>query len=430
MAAVALLISAMAAAQAPDPLLQQADEALQKKEYAAAAQTLETYLSKNPADYRAEFNLAYAYSLSGRRVDAILRYQHVVAMHPDVIPARLNLGILLLESGSPAEAAGQLKAVVEKEPENATANLYLADTLAVLKRSADAAEVYERALKLKPSDARAHLRYALLLQDTNPTLAEEHLRRAVTIEPGLDDGWLQLASMLESRAGAAGEPMTEAVTIYTRYLEKHTDRRDIRVRLGQLYARQKKFAEAAAQFEMARAAGENSVSVAKDLLQAYLNTGNSKEERLKNTEKEIPLVEEILAQENGNAEMHLLYGRLLMDRKQYGEAAEEFNKAAKLEPRSAEAYENLASAMYLMGEYSATIGALAKVSEMKQDTPGTYFLRAICFDKLHLLQPALDNYQSFLAVSKGQNPDQEFQARQRSKALILDIRKGIGGRRK
>lgn len=430
LAAAALLFSAVAVAQSPDPLLQQADDALQKKDYAAAAQALENYLIKNPADYRAEFNLAYAYSLSGRRSDAIGRYQDVVATHPDVLAARLNLGILLLEAGNAAEAERHLRAVVEKEPDNATANSYLADSLLALKRNADAAEAYERVLKLKPSDARAHLKYARLLEESKPSVAEEHLRRAVELEPGLDEAWLELASLLETSSGDAGEPLAEAAGIYTRYLDQHADRRDIRIRLGQLYARQKKFSEAATQFEAARAAGENSIAVAKDLLQAYLNSGNRQGLRQRSTDKEIALVREILAAENGNADMHLLYGRFLMDHKQYREAADEFNKAAALLPRSAEPYENLASATYLLGDYSAAIGALSKVSDLKQDTPGSYFLRAICFDKLHLLQPALDNYQSFLAVSKGQNPDQEFQARQRSKVLILDIRKGIGGRRK
>src|SRR3954454_20689116 len=86
--------TAIALAQAPDPLLQQADEALQKKDYAAAAQTLESYLLKNPSEYRAEFNLAYAYSLSGRRADAIQHYEKVLTSEPTLIAAHLNVGML------------------------------------------------------------------------------------------------------------------------------------------------------------------------------------------------------------------------------------------------------------------------------------------------------------------------------------------------
>jgi tetratricopeptide (TPR) repeat protein len=136
-----------------------------------------------------------------------------------------------------------------------------------------------------------------------------------------------------------------------------------------------------------------------------------------------------LIRETGNAEMHLLYGRLRMGKKQYPEAAEEFRRAADLQPQSAEGYTNLASALYLLGNIEATVGALAKVSELQKDTAGTYFLRAICLDKLDLRKPALENYQRFLAADAGKNPDQEFQARQRSKLLTREIQKGIAGRK-
>jgi Tfp pilus assembly protein PilF len=129
--AIAILFAALARAQAPtqaptqavDPLLQQADQALQSKDYATAAQALETYLSHNSEDYRAEFNLAYAYSLTGRRAEAIARYKNVLARQPDLIPAHLNLGLLLADAGQPEEAEAHLRAVIEKEPENTQAIL-------------------------------------------------------------------------------------------------------------------------------------------------------------------------------------------------------------------------------------------------------------------------------------------------------------------
>src|SRR5581483_7434769 len=153
-------------------------------------------------------------------------------------------------------------------------------------------------------------------------------------------------SLLESKAGDAPEPLAEAADIYSRYLEKHPERRSIRARQGQLYLRQKKFSEAAAQLEAARAAGDRSLSVAKDLLQAYLSAAGSQQEKQEREGKEIALVQEILDQEEGNAEMRLLYGRLLMDRKQYREAAAQFRRSIELQPTS-EAYANMASSLYL-----------------------------------------------------------------------------------
>ena len=438
--------TAQAPQQSVDPLLQQADAALNKKDYAAAAQALETYLAKTPADYRAEFNLAYAYSLMGRRAEAIALYQNVIAREPDLIPARLNAGILLLEAGSAEEAASDLRVVTEKEPENVTANFYLAESLAALKRVTEAGVAYERVLQKKPDDARVQLGYGRLLEESNPAKAEEHLRKAAELDPSLDEASLRLAALVEARAAANPDALRESATIYQHYLEKHPERNDLRIRLGEILLAQKQFAPAAEQFEMARAAGDTSLTVAKSLLNAYLNEDDAeRSEKLKSipefapdsvaksgtkfNEKAVALVQELLSKEPKNAELHLLYGRLHMEKREYREAAWEFRQVAALQPQSPDGYRNLASALFLMREYPGTVDALEKISELKQDNAGTYFIRAISLDKLHIRRAALENYQNFLKTDAGKNPDQEFQARTRSRILDLEIKKGMGGRK-
>ena len=442
----AMLVRAQAPQQAVDPLLQQADAALNKKDYAATAQALETYLAKTPADYRAEFNLAYAYSLMGRRAEAIAHYRNVIAREPDLIPARLNAGILLLEAGSAEEAAADLRAVTDKEPENIAAIFYLAESLAVLKRVAEASEAYERVLQKKPDDSRAHLGYGRLLEEANPAKAEEQLRKAAELDPSLVEASLRLAALLQARAAGNPDALREPAGIYQRYLEKHPERTDLRTRLGEIYLTQKQFAPAAEQFELARVAGDTSVPVAKALLNAYLNEDDAeRRERLKSipdfspasmaksatefNEKAVALVRELLIREPKNSEMHLLYGRLHMEKREYREAAGEFQQVTALQPQSPDGYRNLASALFLMGEYPGTVGALEKISEMKQDNAGTYFIRAISLDKLHIRRAAFDNYQNFLKSDGGKNPDQEFQARTRSRIIDLEIKKGMGGRK-
>ena len=482
-------------AAAPEQLLQDADQALQKQDYVSAAQALEAYIAERPEDYRAEFNLAYAYSLSGRRAEAITHYKSVLSRQPELTPAHLNLGLLLLQDAHPEEAVEHLRAVVQQQPENDTANLNLAEALAALKRLPEAGEAYERVLKLKPDDARAHLAYGKLLQESNPASAEEHLRRAFQIDPALEEARFRLAELLEARSAGSADHAAgdEAAEIYRQILEKHPERGDLRTRLGEIYLSGKKYSAAAEQLEAARAAGDSSLALAKELLQAYLNAGQTVEvrsqgpvarsqnlesesraepepprdaasvgaaggnisarrpenrERLqdylsgkqtsardeavkneleRNREKALALTREILLQEGRNPEMRLVYGRLLMEKRDYRAAAQEFGQAAALQPQSVEAFRNWASALYLSGEYEATVGALGKISELKQDTAGTYFLRAISLDKLHIRKPALENYQKFLAIDAGKNPDQEFQARQRSKLLAREIEKGITG---
>ena len=47
----------------------------------------------------------------------------------------------------------------------------------------------------------------------------------------------------------------------------------------------------------------------------------------------------------------------------------------------------------------------------------SWFIRALCYDTLHQVKPALEAYQKFLALDEGKNPDQVWQAQERSKVL-------------
>jgi hypothetical protein len=58
-----------------------------------------------------------------------------------------------------------------------------------------------------------------------------------------------------------------------------------------------------------------------------------------------------------------------------------------------------------------------------QETPGTFFLRATCFDHLRAYKEATEQYKNFLQVSDGKYPDQEWQARHRLIAIDPESRK-------
>ena len=53
------------------------------------------------------------------------------------------------------------------------------------------------------------------------------------------------------------------------------------------------------------------------------------------------------------------------------------------------------------------------------DTPGAgrWFLRALCYDHLNQPKPALEAYQKFMELDQNKNPDQVWQAQERSKVL-------------
>ena len=399
-------------------MLQQADAAIKREDWAAAAELLERYVAADPADYRAKFNLALACSMIGRQGDAIRLYRELADAH-DLVPARVNLGMLLLQAGSTAEALAQFEQVVAKQPDHWAAQVNRAAALTVLNRIAEAKQAYERALALDPDHALTHLAYAKLLAPNEPANAEQHLRRALELDGSVEEARLLLADALVASASPEDTVrLDEAAAIYREALQRQSpdiDANKLRLRLADIYLSQHRLPEAIRELEGARAAGEPSFELNHTLLEAYVEA--------KQLDKALALIPEVLRQNEQSEDVYLLLGSIRMERRQYREAASAFLRVTEIEPQRAEGYTNLASALYLLRDYQGTLAALGKVAELGLDTAGTYFLRAITMDKLDLKQPALDNYRQFLASDEQKNPDQEFQARQRVEILQRELRR-------
>ena len=413
LALLLMLLTSVSSAQTTEELLQQADAALQKEDYAAVVTALESYLAKEAQNYSARFNLALAYSMVGGQSEAILQYQQVLAQVPELVPAHLNLGILLLQQGNAAEALEHFQKVTEQQPNHWAAQVNRAAALVALNRLPEARQAYEQALRMKP-DAQTHLAYAKVLEPGDPD-AERHLRQALQLDPSLEEASLLLASLLEARGGKDAGTLDEAAGIYRNLIEVHPERTDLRLRLGEILLTQGHTEEAIRELETARGAGNAPFALNHALLQAYL--------KAKRNDSALALLPELLAQQENNPELRLLEGTLRMEKQQYAEAAEAFRRATVLDPQSAPAYTNFASALYLLKDYAGTIAALERVAALGKDTAGSYFLRAIALDKLEQKAAALENYQHFLATDEQKNQDQEFQARQRVRALEREVRR-------
>jgi hypothetical protein len=77
----------------------------------------------------------------------------------------------------------------------------------------------------------------------------------------------------------------------------------------------------------------------------------------------------------------------------------------------------------MLEAYPQALAALDHVRALKAEIPGDYFFRAMILDRMHERKDAIVEYQNFLSVSKGELPNQEFQARQRIRILQLDLGK-------
>ena len=379
-------------------------KALDEKRYPEAVQSLTQAIAADPKDYSLHFNLALAYSLMGKNAEAIPEYKKTLELKPDLYQAELNLGISLLREKQPAEAARYLSSATAANPKEYRANYYLATALLGTGDfvKAEGAYLASLAIDAKSPDAELGLAHALAGENKLEDAAA-HFKKAAELNPAFRDDLLELAGMYET----AKQP-EQAISIYQQFPENP----GAQERLGDLLLKAGRAADAIPCFQ---------VAVAKSPTEA--NRAALAEAYLKNNEpnKAQPVVEQILGADPDNFEIRMLHGRLIRDQRRFPEAAEEFVRATKLKPDSEQAWSELAGVLVMAENYPPALAALDRIAALHAEKPGHVFLRAIVLDKIRDLKPAVESYHRFLQMSQGENPNQEWQARQRIKLLEKEI---------
>lgn len=216
-----------AAAAELNRLLNNAQAAIQQKDFDTAAKDYEQFLAKKPDDATVHFDLGYVYTALNRADDAKTQYQKAIALDPKMGAAYLNLGLTLLQS-SPADAVDPLQHAVALLPNQPHAKFLLAIALERSGKLNDAIAQYQAAEKLDPKDFDTHLNLglALLHADRLPD-AEEEFRAALALQPDSpdsDEAHLGLGQCLIAR-----KQYQPGVAELAAYLKNHPNDGHIRV---------------------------------------------------------------------------------------------------------------------------------------------------------------------------------------------------------
>src|SRR5262249_28660146 len=124
-----------------------------------------------------------------------------------------------------------------------------------------------------------------------------------------------------------------------------------------------------------------------------------------------------------DAKLHGGLGRVYLQLHDLKNAEFELKSALRLDQNNLAYWKDLSSTYYLSANYSAALAVLDVVAKAEKPTAGTWLLRALCYDNLQQAQPALDAYQKFLELDQDKNPDQVWQAQQRSIVLKKALEK-------
>jgi Flp pilus assembly protein TadD len=384
-------------------LLDEAQAALDRNDYEAAIPPLQKFIAEKPDVAYAHFQLAYAYTALKRTDDARQEYERCVTLDPKMPEAQLNLGILLLEN-RPADAVAPLRKAVELLPSQSRPRYLLG---LAQERSGDlsgAAESFQGATRLDPKgvDSLTRLGQVLLRLD-KPADAESKFRAALELQPKSPEALQGLAQSLDQ------QKKPQAVDAYRNYLALQPDDKGARSRLIHLLIEQQKYDEAVAENAKNNSGRPQTVDDLK--LRADIEINQNKLDEATAT------LHQAIALAPNDAQLHGGLGRMYLQQRQFADAEKELKAALQLDRNNLAYWKDLSSTYYLAGNCQATLAALDVVAKAEVPGAGAWFIRALCYDKLSQVQPALDAYRKFLELDESKNPDQVWQANQRIHVL-------------
>jgi tetratricopeptide (TPR) repeat protein len=393
---------------APPAELTQAEDSIQKHDYAAAEPLLLKAVDRDPANYVAWFDLGFVENGLGKIDDSIAAYRKSVAAKPDVFESNLNLGLQLAKSGDP-EAEHFLRAATQLKPSSNVSEGKFRAWLSlgsVLEKSnpEQALSAYHEAATLQPKDPEPHVAAGHLLEQDNKFAdAEQEYKQALALDPA-SDALAGLANIY-----MRGRRFVEAEEYLRKLVAARPDEAAAHVQLGRVLAAAGKNDEAITELQTIAKAPSADVSVQRDLADLYYAAG-------KNDEAEASY-RLLLAAHPNEAELHHDLGRTLLRKKKFQEAQKEFLATVRLKPDLGDGYGDLAFAASENKDYSLTVKALDARAKLLPEVAFTYFLRASALDHLRDYKQAAVNYHLFLNTANGKYPDQEWQAKHRLIAI-------------
>jgi len=396
---------------ASDPRVYQAQQEVEKKNFAHAVELLTGFLKDFPNDPTAHFQLGYVYGIMKRSDDSAAEYRRAAELKPDFAEANLNLGLTLLDSKDFAGAAIALQRAAELMPDQARPK-YLAGL--ALERSGNvtgAIAQFDSAAKLDPNNFDIFVHWGVcLLHADRAEDAEKQLRQAIALRADSEPAHTALVDALlrQKKTGAAIVELRAA-------LERNGGDAQARLKLATTLYDLGKPTDALAELDRADANAAPSPERAK--LRASILISQ------KDWDGASKALAIAAAAAPNDAALRAEYGRILLQQRDFPAAERELRRALTLDGKQTEALRNLASTEYLAGNCDGTLQLLDLLEKREAPLPIVLFVRATCYDKLQRKPEAVEAYRKFLDADKGQSDKEEFQASERLKVLQKELTK-------
>lgn len=389
------------------------ESAIEAKNYAAATNQLDVWLSAHPTDARALFDRGYVADAQNQTADAESWYRKAIDADPKQFESRLALGMLLAAKGDVADnqsATEQFQTAVQLQPNppNPAAVAQADRALARLLRTSDptgARDALVAALRLT-SETEADTLLAAQIAEAagNNDLAEEAYRKVLNEDPNSSAATAGLAHVyMAAKRYSEAQPLVESA------LRRDPDDPALNAQMAAILNAQGKTDEALARLRKLHQLEPASAPVTGMLADAEFQAGN--------LDQADSLFSQLLMSQPNDASLLDAHGQVLIRLQRYADAVAAFRKATSAKPDDVDAWSGIAFADSELHQYQEELTALSMRSKFAPENPSTLFLWATAYDNLHQRKQAVDAYHRFLAADQGKFPDQEWQAKHRLVAL-------------
>lgn len=168
-----------------------------RKRFSEAVPAWRKALEIDPADARANNNLAFALAQTGRMEEAVSYWKAALAADQSYGDVHLNLGRALEGLGRSDEALPHLLEAARLKPEDPAASRHAGFVLLRSGRVQEALPYLRKSVSLNPADAEAQSALGVaLLQSGSVVEARMHLQQAVSFDPRSADSRINLGNAL------------------------------------------------------------------------------------------------------------------------------------------------------------------------------------------------------------------------------------------
>ena len=397
------------------PLLRRATEAIDKLDFQAALEPLQQYIAQRPDDAYAHFQLGYAFVGLKRLQDSKSEFSRAIALDPKLAAAHLNLGLVQMAT-DPEAAADSFRRAAELSPSESRPRFLEGASLEQSGKLAEAIEQYRAAAAL---DSRNYeILFTLgraLLRHNDAAGAEKQFLEAIAVRGDSAPARLGLANSLldQNQYQAASDAFAEYLKLNPADRAAHYEQATALLNLDR---------PDDALAELDRAGAPASPETLKMRAEIYMQQKKWKEAA--------ETLTQALRASPKDLEQAAWLGRVDIELRDYPAAIAILGQVYKQNPRSLDALRDLANAFFLHEDYAAALGAMDQLSKLEPPRPGSWFVRAICYDKLSRKAEAIDAYRKFVDQDNGEHDTQDFQARHRILALQKELGQNPGKQKK